>query len=110
MVASGSFYILAYTWLPQFCYQQRYPGCLEPYFSEWNEQFVLHGLWIQDFSSNYSIINCGQQQQSSLKKFDESILEYIPLDDLLLYWPNVKKDRDDVDYGSFWEHEWNKHG
>ena len=26
------------------------------------------------------------------------------------YWPNVKYAEGDINYGSFWEHEWVKHG
>ena len=29
---------------------------------------------------------------------------------MVKYWPNVKYSVDDPSYGSFWEHEWSKHG
>jgi ribonuclease T2 len=32
------------------------------------------------------------------------------MNDMNQYWPNIKSNTSDVDYDSFWEHEWTKHG
>lgn len=42
--------------------------------------------------------------------FDVSIPKTVGMEDMLLYWPNVKYAESDPMYTEFWEHEWTKHG
>ena len=45
-------YVYAYSWTPGFCYNQKYPGCLdpEPY---WTTNLTIHGLWPQYNTTGY---------------------------------------------------------
>jgi ribonuclease I len=45
-------YVLAYTWTPEFCYGQAYPGCKAPE-DYWKTHFTLHGLWPQYSTGGY---------------------------------------------------------
>jgi len=97
------YYVFAYSWQPEFCYNENgYTGCSdpEPY---WTTDFTIHGLWPQYLAGGYPA-TCTDEA------FDSNVPNQIGMDTMTTYWPNVKDSVDDSDYDSFWEHEWTKHG
>lgn len=95
-------YVYAYSWTPGFCYNQQYPGCLEPE-SYWTTNLTIHGLWPQYNTTGYPSF-CSDEP------FDPSIPELIGMNTMIQYWPDVQYDESSPSYDSFWEHEWTKHG
>ena len=97
------YYVFAYSWQPEFCYDQNsYPGCSEPE-TFWGKYFTIHGLWPQYMSGGYP-------ETCTNEPFDPNVPNKIGMDTMTTYWPNVKANVGDSDYDSFWEHEWTKHG
>ena len=97
------YYVFAYSWQPEFCYDQSgYPGCSNPQ-SFWGKYFTIHGLWPQYSAGGYP-------ESCTNEPFDPNVPDQIGMDTMTTYWPNVKENVDDADYDSFWEHEWTKHG
>ncbi len=96
-------YVFAYLWEPESCYENpTWTQCEEPQ-TFWRNHFAIHGLWPQYSSGGYPSI-CTDEP------FDEQIIIDIGINEMNQYWPNIKSNIDDVDYDSFWEHEWTKHG
>ena len=95
-------YVYAYSWTPGFCYNQKYPGCLdpEPY---WTTNLTIHGLWPQYNTTGYPSF-CTDEP------FDPSIPDLVGKSNMIQYWPDVKYEESSPSYDSFWEHEWTKHG
>jgi len=102
-------YVFAYSWQPEFCYNQNtWPGCLAPE-DYWRSSFTIHGLWPQYVAGGYPA-DC------TTEPLDESTFKAIGMETMTKYWPNVQVAEYDADgninpnYYSFWEHEWSKHG
>lgn len=95
-------YVFAYSWTPEFCYDENYPGCLDPE-TYWEKYFTVHGLWPQYEDSGYPSF-CTDEP------FDPAVPQEVGWDDMTTYWPSVQYNETDPDYDSFWEHEWTKHG
>ena len=95
-------YVYAYSWTPGFCYNQSYPGCLNPQ-EYWGNNFTIHGLWPQ-----YSV--SGYPSYCTSEPFDDDVPLQIGWDTMTELWPDVQYNEDDPKYDSFWEHEWSKHG
>jgi len=96
-------YVFAYSWQPEFCYNQpTYTGCATP-LDYWKSYFTLHGLWPQYSAGGYPA-DC------TTEAFDSAVTDKIGMDTMLTYWPNVQATVGSADYDSFWEHEWSKHG
>jgi ribonuclease T2 len=95
-------YVYAYSWTPGFCYQQEYPGCMDPQ-SYWETNFTIHGLWPQYTDNGYPSF-CTKEP------FDPIIPDQIGDTQMQQYWPNVQSDPNEPEYDDFWEHEWSKHG
>ncbi len=97
-------YVFAYSWTPEFCYGNNYPGCVLTQPEYWETHFTIHGLWPQ-------YIDGGYPSYCTNVSFDATSIETaIGLETLEKYWPNVQEDTDNANYTSFWEHEWSKHG
>lgn len=97
-------YVLAYTWSPEFCYNQNsYKGCATPR-DYWTKYFTIHGLWPQYKSGGYPSY-CTNEVLNS-----DAIIAKFGFDNMADHWPNVKVTESDPDYASFWEYEWSKHG
>jgi ribonuclease T2 len=100
---TGDMYVFAYSWQPEFCYNQpSYTGCATPK-DYWKKYFTLHGLWPQYSAGGYP-------QSCTTEAFNTSIPNAVGYNDMITYWPNVKVAESDPTYDSFWEHEWSKHG
>lgn len=99
---SNDIYVFAYSWTPQFCYGEDYPGCDTPE-KYWETHFTIHGVWPQYASGGYPA-DCDSEA------FDPNVPVEIGWDTMTNYWPDVKYTETDPDYDSFWEHEWTKHG
>jgi ribonuclease T2 len=99
---TGDLYVLAYTWTPEFCYGQTYPGCERPR-PYWGIHFTLHGLWPQYSAGGYPA-SC------TTEPYDKSSATAVGWKDMTEYWPEVEYQVTDPEYTSFWEHEWSKHG
>lgn len=100
---TGDIYVLAYSWEPEFCYNQSsYPGCQAPQ-DYWGHYFTLHGLWPQYSAGGYPA-DCTNEP------FNSSVPTAVGYSDMLKYWPNVQYAESDPDYDEFWTHEWTKHG
>lgn len=96
-------YVLAYSWTPDFCTENHFPGCVKPK-PYWLKNFTLHGLWPQSKDST------GYPSFCTKEPYDPSAAERVGISKMTEYWPNVKYPEGDKNYGSFWEHEWAKHG
>ena len=104
VVGQFDYYVLAYSWTPEFCYDNydSYPGCSKPQ-SFWGKYFTLHGLWPQYMSGGYPL-SC------SSEAFNTAVPNEIGMSTMTQYWPNVKAEEGSPNYDDFWEHEWSKHG
>ncbi len=99
----GDMYVFAYSWTPEFCYNQpTYTGCFTPQ-DYWGKYFIVHGLWPQYSAGGYP-------QTCTTEAFNTSVPTAIGWSTMTTYWPNVKVAETDSTYDSFWEHEWTKHG
>jgi len=96
-------YVLAYSWTADFCGTKSYPGCENPKLY-WLNNFTLHGLWPQYTDST------GYPSFCDKDPYDPEAPKKVGMDRMVNYWPNVKYAEGDPQYGSFWEHEWSKHG
>jgi ribonuclease T2 len=96
-------YVLAYSWTADFCGEKSYPGCEKPR-DFWLTNFTLHGLWPQFTDSTGYPSFCDKDPYNPVAP------EQVGMPKMLTYWPNVKSIEGDTNYGSFWEHEWSKHG
>ena len=96
-------YVLAYSWTADFCSGTGYPGCEHPN-PFWLKNFTLHGLWPQYSDST------GYPSFCNKDPYDPTAPEKVGMTKMITYWPNVKYSVGDPSYGSFWEHEWSKHG
>jgi len=100
---NNTIYVFAYSWTPEFCYGNTYPGCSSPN-DYWKTHFTVHGLWPQYITSGYP-------SYCTTEKFNASSIEnMVGMETLEQYWPNVQEDPSSENYSSFWEHEWAKHG
>lgn len=101
-------YVFAYSWQPEFCYDEPYPGCDDPE-TYWETHFTVHGLWPQYTEGGYPA-DC------STEALNTTVFDVIGMDTMTEYWPNVQDEEYESDgdinpeYYSFWEHEWSKHG
>jgi ribonuclease T2 len=101
--AASDMYVFAYTFEPQFCYDQNsYPGCDAPQ-EYWYTHFTVHGLWPQYQAGGY-------EHDCTTEAFNDDVIDAIGFDTLTQYWPNVKYAETDPEYTEFWAHEWEKHG
>lgn len=101
--SEGDIFVFAYSWTPEFCYNQtEWPGCTNslPY---WKNYFTLHGLWPQYSEGGYPA-DCTEEA------FDPAAVKKVGIETMVQYWPNVKEEYSSPTYSSFWEHEWTKHG
>lgn len=100
---TGDVYVFAYSWTPEFCYNQSsYVGCYTPK-PYWGTNFIVHGLWPQYSTGGYP-------HDCTTEPFNTSVPLAIGWDTMTTYWPNVKVAETDPTYDSFWDHEWTKHG
>ncbi len=100
---TGDIFVFAYSWTPQFCYNQpTYEGCFSPDPS-WSKYFTLHGLWPQYSTGGYP-------STCTTETFNSTVPDAVGWDDMYMYWPNVQLAEGDPNYSSFWNHEWSKHG
>jgi len=101
---TGDMYVFAYSWTPEFCYGESYPGCSgSERESFWGDHFTIHGLWPQYTTGGYPA-SC------TTEPFDPAAVEKVGMDTMYQYWPNVQYSESDPNYDEFWEHEWSKHG
>lgn len=98
----GDLYVFAYSWTPEFCYGESYPGCADPN-DYWKTHFTIHGLWPQFQAGGYP-------SYCTDEAFDPAAPEAVGWDTMVQYWPDVQYAEDSSDYDQFWEHEWTKHG
>lgn len=101
-VGEGDLYVFAYSWTPEFCYGEQYPGCSNPE-EFWGTHFTLHGLWPQYAAGGYP-------QDCTTVAYNSSVPVAIGMDTMTQYWPNVQETEGTADYDDFWAHEWTKHG
>ena len=99
---TGDLYVLAYTFTPEFCYGNDYPGCAKP-LPFWKNHFTLHGLWPQYSAGGYP-------QTCTTEAYDVNSAKNVGMETMIQYWPDVQYAYDDPEYDQFWEHEWSKHG
>ena len=99
---TATIYVYAYSWTPGFCYNQVYPGCMNP-LPYWETNLTIHGLWPQYAVSGYPA-SC------TTEPFDNTIPTQIGESKMIQYWPDVQYTLDSSSYNSFWAHEWTKHG
>jgi ribonuclease T2 len=91
------FYVLAYTFQPEYCRTHGGQGCSQMN-EYWVDHFTLHGLWPQYTTGGYPT-DCSTEPFS-----------FQATDQMYFYWPNINKIPGDPEYDSFWIHEWDKHG
>lgn len=104
IMVTDTLYVFAYSWTPEFCYGQSYPGCKSPQYF-WGKYLTIHGLWPQYTTTGYP-------SYCTTEPFNTTAVETtIGIDTLITFWPNVQyADTADPTYTHFWEHEWSKHG
>lgn len=101
--SAADLFVLAYIWEGESCYDDTSdPGCMNPK-DYWEKYFTIHGLWPQYSSGGYPSF-CTDEA------FDMASPEAVGMDTMTTVWPNVQAEEGSSDYGSFWEHEWTKHG
>ncbi len=99
---TGDMFVFAYSWTPEFCSGNSYPGCKTPQ-DYWGKYFTVHGLWPQYSAGGYP-------HDCTKEAFNSSVPNAVGWNDMTKYWPNVQASETSSSYSSFWEHEWTKHG
>jgi len=103
---SSLLYVFAWTWTPEFCFGQSYPGCTNTTnsaYSYWGSSMTIHGLWPQYIAGGYPA-SC------TTETFNYTVVESLGYENFVKYWPDVQYAESSADYKSFWDHEWTKHG
>ncbi|KAJ8748193.1 hypothetical protein K2173_000601 [Erythroxylum novogranatense] len=101
------YFKLALEWPGSYCHRThhccRQNACCRG--SNAPTEFTIHGLW-PDYNDGSWPACCGRSE------FDEKEISTL-LDDLEKYWPSLSCDSSSTCHGgrgSFWAHEWEKHG
>ncbi len=96
-------FVFAYSWQAEFCRgQPTYAGC-SPAKDFWKTHYTMHGLWPQYAAGGYP-------QSCTTEPFDHNVPYEVGWDRMTTHWPDAQYKETDPKYGSFWDHEWTKHG
>lgn len=102
LLSQRTIYTLQHDWLPELCYKVNSPGCKTPE-SNWKNTMVINNLAPQFTDTGYPVY-CTDEI------FQESVIDSVGRNDMIMYWPNTDYSTDDPNYSSHWIISWNKHG